>query len=378
MKPLERIKRIAIAAASLPFHTISGITLVIALVFLIPRTYELWMKSWEASSAEPIDFSPVWNRIHNGENEFFFEVTYQYEANDKPTVFKMEHSFTAEDVAKNQRSKEMSNTFPVWYKTSNPNKIDFENPEAKKTSQYKLKYGAIYFLSIAICIALLFYLGKLFLKYYALEIAPKEHLATEKSGFKYASPLITVEDWTSRVVTFGILITFAVYIFGSFNDHTFFVNAFISLSLLCVYLVASVTINYRKGNQVLNELHGYLEDKTTDFWNRIPKSLEEHFTVKGTSNRNSGSMPVDAYGAAIFLIVFLYLPFVIIPSTVFLTLRAAFTSFLFLLNWGVTRPINYLFRNLDLKTNQAAGFAYAFSYAFLVTGGILLIVYMMD
>ncbi|MCP4458782.1 MAG: hypothetical protein GY816_12275 [Cytophagales bacterium] len=134
---------------------------------------------------------------------------------------------------------------------------------------------------------------------------------------------VAAEEWSENIGWFVLLITCIIVIGGWILAWPFHNRLFIWIGILLVYILITLCSAHYKEMDLLKGLAAYLKRLTIKNWKDIPIKIKAYFTIQGyRSNQSDNYFPLDGIVLGLVLIIFLYLPFVILPLLIFLLIKS--------------------------------------------------------
>ncbi len=75
---LKQLRKIITAAPHLPFQSVFGLALLISVPILSLKFFEKLIPDWSETTAFPIEYSNIQERLRQKEPDFFFTIKYSY------------------------------------------------------------------------------------------------------------------------------------------------------------------------------------------------------------------------------------------------------------------------------------------------------------
>jgi len=161
---LKQLRKIINAAPHLPFQSAFGLALLISVPILSFKFFEKIIPDWSETTAFPIEYSNIQDRIRQKESEFFFTIKYSYKDAESTLYLTNEYSYRGEKIAEESLESLQDENISIWY--------NVRSPKAFVLSEFET-YWLPYLMSIIVALLFLKYIRWLLIKFYELEIEVK-------------------------------------------------------------------------------------------------------------------------------------------------------------------------------------------------------------
>lgn len=269
------------------------------LVLIISSTLSNYLlKEYESKSAQFTGTSPIWERTRGNQTEFFFKRNYQYKVDTEQYDFHFEEGYYNRELTELALTNLKTTPVTVWYDKKDPGEVKFKDPIKLISSPLFIVIhlsGFLFFTGLLIRTV-----NKLF--------DDEELELLNKSNETFSYNIISNErialDFRLKFVIQLILIL----LIGVFFDHSLEWITIASWLIISIELTDTLRKSMSEYSEIFADISSDLKTQLVSTLKKFGEIFEKHFGVKG-----KGSIDFDSIEAALFLIILIYLPFIVLP-----------------------------------------------------------------